>query len=64
MTYPQARAAFEQTAATDPACALVHWGMAMTLFQRLWPTRPNLQELQRGWDSTQKARALAPRTQR
>jgi hypothetical protein len=34
MTYPQAREAFEQVAATDPGCAMAHWGVAMTLFQR------------------------------
>ncbi len=64
MTYPQARVAFERTAATDPACAMAHWGIAMTLFQPLWPTRPTPADLLRGWDATQKARALAPPTDR
>lgn len=64
MTYPQARVAFEQTAVSDPACAMAHWGIAMTLFQPLWPTRPTPSELLRGWEATQKARALAPPTDR
>lgn len=48
MTYPEARAGFEQTAARDPACAMAHWGVAMTLFQPLWPTRPSPDDLRRG----------------
>ncbi len=40
MTYPQAQTSFVQAAATDPRCAMAHWGVAMTLFQPLWPTRP------------------------
>src|SRR5688572_24866106 len=48
MTYPQARTAFEKTAEVDPKCAMAHWGIAMTLFQPLWPTRPNAAQLARG----------------
>ena len=41
MTYPQARAGVSSTSRTiDPKCAMAHWGIAMTLFQPLWPTRP------------------------
>ncbi len=64
MTYPQARAAFEEVARTDPKCAMAHWGIAMTLFQPLWPTRPGPKDLQRGWDEVQKAEALDPPTER
>jgi tetratricopeptide (TPR) repeat protein len=64
MTYPQAQLEFEQVAATDPHCALAHWGIAMTLFQPLWPTRPNAAALQRGWDEVGKAVALQAPTQR
>ena len=53
-----------QAAATDPGCAMAHWGVAMTLFQPLWPTRPRLQERQRGWDALQAARKLGPPTER
>ncbi len=41
MTYPQARQAFEQITQAEPGCAMAHWGVAMTLFQPLWPTRPD-----------------------
>jgi tetratricopeptide (TPR) repeat protein len=58
MSYPQAREAFERVAKIDPSCAMAHWGIAMTLFQPLWPTRPSPEALERGWEETQKARAL------
>ncbi|HET9983260.1 MAG TPA: hypothetical protein VFQ38_06725 [Longimicrobiales bacterium] len=64
MTYPGARAAFEETAKIDPRCAMAHWGVAMTLFQPLWPTRPGPEELRRGWEAVQTARSLHPPTQR
>jgi hypothetical protein len=62
MTYPQAREAFGEVIKTDPRCAMAHWGIAMTLFQPLWPTRPGPADLQRGWDEVQKAKSLAPPT--
>jgi len=64
MTYPQARAAFERIATLDPECAMAHWGVAMTLFQPVWPTRPGPEALRRGWDEVQKAKALAAPTRR
>lgn len=64
MTYPQAQQAFEQVAAADPNCAMAHWGIAMTLFQPLWPTRPGPASLQRGWEEVRKAQARHPATQR
>ena len=63
MTYPQARAAFQQVSALDPRCAMAHWGYAMTLFQPLWPTRPNAEALKRGWDAVERAKSLAPPTE-
>lgn len=64
MTYPQAREAFERVATLDPRCAMAHWGIAMTLFQPLWPTRPTPGALRRGWEAVQKAKALQPLTER
>ncbi len=64
MTYPQAREAFQRVATTDPKCAMAQWGIAMTLFQPLWPTRPQLDARKLGWESVQKAMALQPPTQR
>jgi tetratricopeptide (TPR) repeat protein len=64
MTYPQAREAFGRVAAIHPACAMAHWGIAMTLFQPLWPTRPGPTELRRGREAVAAAQALAPQDAR
>ena len=64
MTYPRARESFQQVAKIDPRCAMAHWGIAMTLFQPLWPTRPGPEELRRGWKALQIARTLGTLTTR
>jgi len=58
MTYPQARAAFRAVADRDPDCAIAQWGIAMTLFTPLWPTRPSAADLHLGWDTVSKAKTL------
>jgi tetratricopeptide (TPR) repeat protein len=60
MMYVESRATFEDVAKTDPECAMAHWGIAMTLFQPLWPTRPDVEALTRGWTAIQRATVLAP----
>lgn len=64
MTYPQARDGFRRAQVLDPGCAMAHWGIAMTLFQPLWPTRPALREREQGWRALQAALALRPPTAR
>ncbi len=64
MTYPQARKAFEEVARTDPNCAMAQWGIAMTLFQPSWPTRPGPEELAHGWGAVELGRSLEPATER
>jgi predicted nucleic acid-binding protein len=64
MTYPQAREAFRKVAGIDARCAMAHWGVATTLFQPLWPTRPGLEARKSGWEIIQKAKALQPPTER
>lgn len=64
MTYVQARSAFRAIATRDPRCAMAHWGVAMTLFQPLWPTRPSAADLQAGWREVQRALALGAPTAR
>ena len=64
MTYPRAREAFARVAEIDPQCAMAHWGIAMTLFQPLWPTRPSAEDLERGWRAVETAEALQPATER
>ncbi|MDX1579138.1 MAG: hypothetical protein R3266_11670, partial [Gemmatimonadota bacterium] len=56
MTYPAAHAAFRVVTERDPGCALGYWGMAMTLFQPLWPTRPGPEELRQGRELMREAR--------
>jgi hypothetical protein len=64
MTYPKARLAFEAILVADPGCAMAHWGVAMTLFQPLWPTRPGSEALQRGWAEVQAAKEVKTTTPR
>ena len=64
MTYPQAREAFAEVAVVDPQCAMAHWGIAMTLFQPLWPTRPDAQARERGWREVRIAQMASAPTRR
>jgi tetratricopeptide (TPR) repeat protein len=64
MQYVESRAAFEGIAKADPSCAMAHWGIAVTLFQPLWPARPTPEHLMRGWEEVQKAVELRPGTDR
>ena len=56
--YTEAQMQFEAIAKDDPACAMAHWGIAMTQFQELWG-RPDAASLKRGTEEMAKARALA-----
>ncbi len=64
MTYSRARAEFSAIAAADPGCAMAHWGIAMTYFQPLWPTRPGAEDLRRGWEEASRAREMPATTRR
>ena len=56
--YTIAQMQFESIAKDDPACAMAHWGIAMTQFQELWQ-HPDDAQLKRGSEEMAKARALA-----
>ncbi len=58
MMYVKSRAAFEEIIEAEPNCAMAHWGIAATLFQPLWDTRPSQDELERGRRHIEKARDL------
>ena len=58
MMYTSSRETFEKIVEADPECAMGYWGVATTLFQPLWPTRPGGEELQRGWETINKAKEL------
>jgi tetratricopeptide (TPR) repeat protein len=64
MTYEESRRAFETVAVADPGCAMARWGIAMSLFQPLWPNRPDEEALRRGREAVEAAAALAPPTER
>lgn len=64
MMYQEARGAFEAIAQRDSGCAMAHWGVAMTLFQPLWPARPGLEDRERGWEAVQRAKEIGPDTDR
>jgi tetratricopeptide (TPR) repeat protein len=56
--YTEAQMQFAAIAKDDPACAMAHWGIAMTQFQELWG-RPEAASLKLGAEEMAKARALA-----
>jgi tetratricopeptide (TPR) repeat protein len=64
MMYEQARSEFEQVAAADPGCAMAYWGVATTLFQPLWGTRPSGEDLERGRQNVRKAKDAGPGSER
>ena len=64
MQYVESRAAFEQIAEADESCGMARWGIAMTLFQPLWPSRPGPDELRRGAAEIEAARTIGIGTDR
>src|SRR5271156_2198340 len=56
--YTIAEMQFEAIAKDDPACAMAHWGIAMTQFPELWQ-HPDEAQWKRGMAEMAKARALA-----
>jgi tetratricopeptide (TPR) repeat protein len=61
--YDPATRAFTEVAAQDPACAIAHWGVAMSAFHQLW-SPPGPAELQLGRDQLQEAHRIGARTPR
>src|SRR5215469_6262919 len=61
--YGPAARAFAQVSARDPACAMAHWGIAMSIWHELW-SPPTAAELRRGREEIQTARRLGARTDR
>ncbi len=64
MMYVEAEREFEAIAAKDPGCAMAHWGIASSLFQPLWPTRPSAADLERGSQEVETAERLKPGSER
>lgn len=63
MDYVAARKVFEAAAGTHGACAMLHWGVAMTYFQPLWPGQPTKDASAKGAAAIERAKsALAKAT--
>jgi tetratricopeptide (TPR) repeat protein len=58
MRYVEAHRSFSRIEEEHPDCGMAAWGVAMTLFQPLWPTRPSPADLTAGWKAVERARAL------
>ncbi len=61
--YEEAQEQFEKVAQQDPACAMAHWGVAMSLYHQIWE-RPQEAQLKRGWEEVQRAQKLKAKTER
>ncbi|HEX4227313.1 MAG TPA: hypothetical protein VHZ07_01495 [Bryobacteraceae bacterium] len=61
--YEEARRQFEQIANHDPACAMSHWGIAMSVFHQIWD-RPQPTTIALGWNEIEKAQSLKAKTTR
>jgi len=61
--YSSARQAFEEVASADPACAMAHWGAAMSYYHQLW-SPPDAADLEKGWAQAQQAASLDTGTPR
>jgi tetratricopeptide (TPR) repeat protein len=46
--YTEAQPQFERIAQADPACAMAHWGIAMSVFHEIW-NRPDDATMAFGW---------------
>src|SRR6185503_8618694 len=55
--YEEARRAFAEVAVSDPACAIAHWGVAMTWYHPIWAP-PNAEELKQGAAAIERAAAI------
>jgi len=61
--YEEAEEQFAEIAQKDPACAMAHWGSAMSLFHQIWE-RPKESTLQRGQEEIEKAQKIGAKTER
>jgi hypothetical protein len=52
--YEESQRQFEQILKADPACAIAHWGIAMSLYHQIW-NRPSDAVMTQGWSELQKA---------
>jgi tetratricopeptide (TPR) repeat protein len=61
--YEEAGDQFSDLAKKDPACAMAHWGIAMSLFHQIWE-RPEDATLTHGHGEIETAKKIGPKTER
>jgi tetratricopeptide (TPR) repeat protein len=61
--YEEAEKQFTEIAQKDSACAMAHWGIAMSLFHQIWE-RPEDSILKRGQDEMAQAQKIGAKTER
>jgi len=61
--YTEAQPQFERILKTDPACAMAHWGVAMSVFHEIW-NRPGDDIMALGWRELQAAQKHPAKTAR
>lgn len=61
--YEEAEQQFTEIAKKDPACAMAHWGVAMSLFHQIWE-RPEDSTLKRGHEEMEQAQKIGAKTER
>jgi len=60
--YDEARRQFSQLVQSDPACAMAHWGVAMSVFHQIW-NRPDAASMKLGAAEMQQAQSLSAGTE-
>jgi tetratricopeptide (TPR) repeat protein len=61
--YEEAQGQFVEITQKDPACAMAHWGIALSLFHQIWE-RPDEPSLKRGWSEMEQAQKFDAKTDR
>ncbi|HEX2277710.1 MAG TPA: hypothetical protein VHN13_11360 [Candidatus Tectomicrobia bacterium] len=62
--FDSAAQAFESVARQDPACAMAHWGVAMTWLGNPFGWPPSPKAVQEGWAAVERAKAIGGKTPR
>ena len=63
--YEEAERTFKEVAKADAACAMAHWGVAMSYFHPIWDGRgPDAAVLKKGSESVAQAKALPTKSER
>src|SRR5438552_332320 len=61
--YDEAEKTFSEVTRTDPACAMGHWGVAMSLYHPIW-VAPSPADLRKGKAAVEKAKSAGAKTER